>query len=186
MQNTGWGNLERCWVFYYWGSVSWSPPPAWTSSVAEAKEVSKELWAMSYADRKWNWNIYMPNQISYLASQHRQRQMWSVYSLPFSTVSYWIMRVQYFALLNLILKLQFCGEASLEFPLISLIKQLRARGFNNTWAKTKKTCFMSKKETRPGVDKIKPKGWFKYSLQIDWGVVWDCSIMSLSTWETCI
>ena len=29
---------------------------------------------------------------------------------------YWIMDAQYFALLNLILKLQFCGEASLEFP----------------------------------------------------------------------
>ena len=29
--------------------------------------------------------------------------------------------------------------------------------------------------TRPGVDKVKPKGWFKYSLQIDQGVVWDCS-----------
>ena len=29
---------------------------------------------------------------------------------------YWIMHGQYFALLNLILKLQFCGEASLEFP----------------------------------------------------------------------
>ena len=29
--------------------------------------------------------------------------------------------------------------------------------------------------TRPGVYKVKPKGWFKYSLQIDWGVVWDCS-----------
>ena len=26
------------------------------------------------------------------------------------------MHAQYFALLNLILKLQFCGEASLEFP----------------------------------------------------------------------
>ena len=23
--------------------------------------------------------------------------------------------------------------------------------------------------TRPGVDKVKPKGWFKYSLQIDLG-----------------
>ena len=34
--------------------------------------------------------------------------------------------------------------------------------------------------TRPGVDKVKPKGWFKYSLQIDCGVVWDCSTMSLS------
>ena len=22
-------------------------------------------------------------------------------------------------------------------------------------------------ETRPGIDKVKPKGWFKYSLQID-------------------
>ena len=22
--------------------------------------------------------------------------------------------------------------------------------------------------TRPGVDKVKPKGWFKYSLQIDY------------------
>ena len=34
--------------------------------------------------------------------------------------------------------------------------------------------------TRPGVDKVKPKGWFKYSLQIDCGVVLDCSTMSLS------
>mgnify|MGYP007048346879 CR=1 FL=1 len=25
----------------------------------------------------------------------------------------------------------------------------------------------SKEETRPGVDKVKPKGWFKYRLQID-------------------
>ena len=25
----------------------------------------------------------------------------------------------------------------------------------------------SKKKTRPGVDKVKPKGWFEYSLQID-------------------
>ena len=38
--------------------------------------------------------------------------------------------------------------------------------------------------TRLGVDKVKPKGWFKYSLQIDLGLVWDCSTMSLSTWET--
>ena len=27
--------------------------------------------------------------------------------------------------------------------------------------------------TRPRFDKVKPKGWFKYSLQIDWGVLWD-------------
>ena len=31
-----------------------------------------------------------------------------------------------------------------------------------------------------------PKGWFRYSLQIDYGVVCDCSTMSLSTWETYI
>ena len=37
--------------------------------------------------------------------------------------------------------------------------------------------------TRLGVDKVKPKGWFKFSLQIDLGVVWDCSTMTLSTWE---
>ena len=24
--------------------------------------------------------------------------------------------------------------------------------------------------TRPGVDKVKPKGWFEYSLKIDWGL----------------
>ena len=24
-----------------------------------------------------------------------------------------------------------------------------------------------KTKTRPGVDKVKPKGWFKYSLQLD-------------------
>ena len=34
-------------------------------------------------------------------------------------------------------------------------------------------------KTRPGVDKVKPKGWFKYSLKIDKGVVWDCSTMHL-------
>ena len=26
---------------------------------------------------------------------------------------------------------------------------------------------ISIESTRPGVDKVKPKGWFKYSLQID-------------------
>ena len=40
--------------------------------------------------------------------------------------------------------------------------------------------------TRPGVENVKPKGWFKYSLQRDKGVVLDCSTMSLSTWETYI
>ena len=30
-------------------------------------------------------------------------------------------------------------------------------------------------QTRPGVDWVKPKGWFKYSLQIDKGLVWDWS-----------
>ena len=70
----------------------------------------------SRLDRIWNWNIYMPNQISYLASQHRQRQLWSVYNFLCLLLLYWIMHAQYFALLNLILKLQFCGEASLEFP----------------------------------------------------------------------
>ena len=40
--------------------------------------------------------------------------------------------------------------------------------------------------TRLGVDMVKPKGWFKYSLQLDLALVWDCSTMSLSTWETCI
>ena len=34
-----------------------------------------------YADRIWNLN--MPNQISYLPSQHRQRQLWSVYITSF-------------------------------------------------------------------------------------------------------
>ena len=29
--------------------------------------------------------------------------------------------------------------------------------------------------TRLGVDKVKPKEWLKYSLQIDEGVVWDFS-----------
>ena len=32
-------------------------------------------------------------------------------------------------------------------------------------------------ETRPGVDKVKPKGWFKDSLQIDHGVVWDHHVL---------
>ena len=27
--------------------------------------------------------------------------------------------------------------------------------------------FQKKKSTRPGLDKVKPKGWFKYSLQIE-------------------
>ena len=40
--------------------------------------------------------------------------------------------------------------------------------------------------TRPGVENVKPKGWFKYSLQRDKGVVLDCSTMALSTWETYI
>ena len=57
-------------------------------------------------DRIWNWNIYMPNQISYLASQHRQRQLWSVYSLPLSALT----------LLNYKC-LVFCSaQSSLEFP----------------------------------------------------------------------
>ena len=44
----------------------------------------------------------------------------------------------------------------------------------------------TKYKTRPGVNKVKPKGWLKYSLQIDKGVVWDCSTKSLSMWETYI
>ena len=41
------------------------------------------------------------------------------------------MHAQYFALLNLILKLQFCGEACLEFPLNipGLEKSLLSSGF---------------------------------------------------------
>ena len=68
------------------------------------REIKGELWTTSYADRIWNWNIYKPNQISYLPSQHR---LWSVYSLPLSAVTYWIIHSQYFAL-----TIQFCGEAS--------------------------------------------------------------------------
>ena len=48
------------------------------------------------------------------------------------------------------------------------------------------SCVLIKVETRPGVENVKPKGWFKYSLQRDKGVVLDCSTMSLSTWETYI
>ena len=38
--------------------------------------------------------------------------------------------------------------------------------------------------TRPEVGKVKPKGWIKYSLQFDYGIVSDCSTMSLSRWDT--
>ena len=40
--------------------------------------------------------------------------------------------------------------------------------------------------TRPGVDKVKPKGCLKVLL-IDWliGTVLECSTMFFSTWETC-
>ena len=68
------------------------------------REIKGELWTTSYTDRICNWNIYKPNQISYLPSQHR---LWSVYLLPLSAVTYWIIHSQYFAL-----TIQFCGEAS--------------------------------------------------------------------------
>ena len=35
----------------------------------------REIEGNSRLDRIWNQNIYMPNQISYLASQHRQIQL---------------------------------------------------------------------------------------------------------------
>ena len=55
----------------------------------------------------------------------------------------------------------------------------------NDIRKSLKVC-PDKDITRPGVENVKPKGWFKYSLQRDKGVVLDCSTMSLSTWETYI
>ena len=37
------------------------------------------------------------------------------------------------------------------------------------------SCNDSKHNYRPGTDKVKPKVWFKYALQIDYGTVLDGS-----------
>ena len=70
----------------------------------------------------------------------------------------------------------FCGgdnEAETKILLISLIQYIIGGTYESSFSQAtspirKKIYELGKKKsTRPGVNKVKPKGWFKCSLQIN-------------------
>ena len=90
--------------------------PHYPKNVSVSKEVNKEDWTTINADRIWNLKIYIPNQISHLKTG---KDIYFICLLLLIEL-----HAQYFALINLILKLQFCAEASWEF-LINLLVRVK-------------------------------------------------------------